>query len=262
MFQKPTPIVLNLIIINVIVFFIGDKLSTSNSILALHYVGSGAFNPIQFFTYMFVHGDGGHIFGNMFGLFIFGPMLERYWGPKKFLLYYIICGLGAGVLYSGYVYYDLYEIGRAMEAYMANPGVEQLADFLHKHNKEAFEGYYDFLQSYAQHPNDTKSLQIGTQIVKAVYNNKFNGSMVGASGALYGVLLGVGMLFPFMEVYLLFPPIPLKMFIIVSLYGLMAIYGMVQQSPGDNVAHFAHVSGMLVGFILLKIWGERRANYY
>src|SRR6478735_6462058 len=101
MFQNTTPVVINLIIINVIVYFTGELLHTTNSFLSLHYIGSSAFNPIQFFTYMFVHGSGGHIFSNMLGLFFFGPVLERYWGPKKFLIYYIVCGVAASMLYSG-----------------------------------------------------------------------------------------------------------------------------------------------------------------
>lgn len=262
MFQNTTPIVINLIIINVIVYFTGEMLHTTNSFLSLHYVGSSAFNPIQFFTYMFVHGSTGHIFSNMLGLFFFGPVLERYWGSKKFLIYYIVCGVGAGMLYSGYIYYELYELKQAVNAYIAEPNAQAFASFLQKHAREEYLLNGEFIRQFELNPTSSHMINESIEFVKRTYIQGTNTSMVGASGALYAVLFAVGFLFPAMEVFLLFPPIPLKMVYLVIFYGVMAVYGMVQQQPGDNVAHFAHLSGMLVGFVLLRIWKERRPNYY
>ena len=129
MFNNTTPIVLNLIIINVLVYISGSLLGIgANEMLSLHYVGVGEFNPIQFFTYMFVHGSGMHIFNNMLGLFFFGPVLERHWGAKKFLIYYIVCGVGAGMLYSAYIYYDVTVLKEAVNAYIAHPTAERFSD--------------------------------------------------------------------------------------------------------------------------------------
>jgi membrane associated rhomboid family serine protease len=263
MFNNTTPIVLNLIIINVLVYFSGSMLGFgANEFLSLHYIESGAFNPIQFFTYMFVHGSGMHIFSNMLGLFFFGPVLERHWGSKKFLIYYVVCGVGAGILYSGYVYYDVYTLKQAVNLYISNPTAEMFSNFLDKHSHENYLLNYTFINDFAADPNNTTYIDKSIEFAKTIYTAKTKTTMVGASGALYAVLLGVGIIFPFMEVFLLFPPLPLKMMYLVIFYGLTSVYGMVQNQSGDNVAHFAHLSGMIVGFIMLKIWGEKRANYY
>ncbi len=261
MFQNTTPIVLNLIIINVIVYFSGEMLHTTNDFLSLHYVENGAFNPIQFFTYMFVHGSGMHIFSNMLGLFFFGPILERHWGSKKFLTYYVVCGVGAGMLYSGYVYYEIHILKEAVNAYVAHPNAQAFSDFLNKNAHEVYLQNFTFIHDFASNPTNPRFINESVEFAKQTYLQRSNTTMVGASGALYAVLFGVGLIFPYMEVFLLFPPLPVKMMYMVIFYGLSSIYGMVQQQPGDNVAHFAHLSGMIVGFILLKIWGERRATY-
>jgi membrane associated rhomboid family serine protease len=263
MFNNTTPIVLNLIIINALVYFSGSMLGVGASdLLSLHYVGSRDFNPIQFFTYMFVHASGMHIFSNMLGLFFFGPVLERHWGSKKFLMYYIVSGIGAGMLYSVYVYYDIYSLKEAVDAYVSQPNAEAFASFLNKHAHDVYLQNYRFINDYAANPQNTQYVAESTEFVKSIYLVKSKTTMVGASGALYAVLLGVGIIFPFMEVFLLFPPLPLKMMYLVIFYGLTSIYGMIQNQSGDNVAHFAHLSGMIVGYVLLKIWDEKRANYY
>jgi len=258
MFQNPTPIIVNLIIINVIVFFTGGLLHTTNGFLSLHYVGSSAFNPIQFFTYMFVHVNAGHIFSNMLGLFLFGPILERYWGGKKFLIYYIVCGVGAGLLYSGYVYFEMYSLKQAVNAFIADPTAQGFNSLIRKYAAAEYVRLSPLIEEFEVYPTNTQYINKCVELAKQLYNVKANTPMVGASGALYAVLLGVGFLFPTIELH----PIPLKMVYLVMIYGAMAVYGMIQQQRGDNVAHFAHLSGMLVGFMLLKIWKERRPNYY
>ena len=263
MFNNVTPIVLNLIIINVLVYFSGSIIGYgANEFLSLHYIRDGQFNPVQFFTYMFVHGSGMHIFSNMLGLFFFGPLLETHFGSKKFLMYYIICGIGAGMLYSGYVYYDMYIIKNAVNAYISNPGAQALSDFLNKYDHQTYLLNSNYFNSFAADPENQEYIKGSIEKLKEFYLLKSKSTMVGASGALYGVLIGVGMIFPFMQVRLLFPPIPLKMMYIIIFYCLTSVYGMVQAQPGDNIAHFAHLSGMIIGFIMLKVWGEKRSNYY
>lgn len=174
----------------------------------------------------------------------------------------MLCGVGAGVLYSGYVYYEVYVLKEAINAFISNPTAEAFADFLNKNAHEVYLQNYAFINSFAKDPQNTAYITESVEFVKSIYLAKTKTTMVGASGALYAVLLGVGIIFPFMEVFLLFPPLPLKMMYLVIFYGLTSVYGMVQNQSGDNVAHFAHLSGMIVGFVMLKIWGEKRANYY
>jgi membrane associated rhomboid family serine protease len=257
MFQNPTPIVLNLIIINVIVFITGSMLHTSNDFLSLHYVGSAAFNPIQFFTYMFVHANLRHLLGNMLGIFLFGTMLEQYWGSKKFLTYYTICGIAAGMLYSGYVYYEMFVLKQALNSYISHPSAQAFSDFLNKHLHALYLQNFDFLTEFAKDPSNPLYISESIGVAKQIVFLKGNTPMLGASGAVYAVLLGVGLLFPNRE----FSVFRIKLVFVVLAFGLLSIYGMIEQKPDDHVAHFAHLSGMIVGFVLLTIWGERRANY-
>ncbi len=195
-----SPVVRNLIIINVVVFVLQNFLPIGSSrciefqyipglsgFISLWPIGSCAFAPYQFFTYMFAHGGFGHIFFNMLALASFAPILENYWGEKKFLIFYVITGMGAGILY-------------ALVNYFFFPGTV--------------------------------------------------GSMLGASGAIYGILMAFGMVFPNMEIMLLFPPIPIKAKYMVFLMGILT-YTM---DHSGSVAHLAHFGGALVAFLLITIW--------
>jgi membrane associated rhomboid family serine protease len=188
-----TPVVKNLVIINVVIFLVDSFMSGLHLMeyLALWNVRTEYFQPYQLFTYMFAHGGFMHIFFNMLALSFMGPILETYWGPKRFLLFYMITGIGAGVF-------------------------NILVDL--------FFGAGSF------------------------------GLMMGASGAVYGVLTAFGVLFPNMEIMLLIPPIPIKAKYLVLILGGIAIYSGFNSSPGDNTAHFAHLGGIVVAFILLQFW--------
>lgn len=206
-----TPIVRNLIIINVIVF-LGQAISPQIDIgscfgpgysrgedlltayLALFNVHTSCFRPYQLFTYMFAHGGFMHIFFNMMALAFMGPILESFWGQKKFLLFYIITGVGAAAFSVGI---DLILGGGA-------------------------------------------------------------GSMLGASGAIYGLLMAFGMIFPDMEVQLLIPPIPIKAKYLVFLLGGLTFL----MDRSGSVAHFAHLGGAVVGFIVVKAWRSQGGSYY
>ncbi len=183
-----TPMVRNLVIINVAVFLAQNLLSNLHitEYLSLWNVRSNFFKPYQFFTYMFAHGGIGHIFFNMFALASFAPILETHWGDKKFLIFYLATGLGAGVIYAVVNYF------------------------------------------------------LGAS----------GGIMLGASGALYGILMAFGMVFPNLEVTLLFPPIPIKAKYLVFLIGFIT-YAM---DRSGTVAHLAHFGGALVGFVIISIW--------
>lgn len=214
-------VVKNLLIINAILFLADVVMSRFgidlNSILGLHFFMASDFQPYQLLTYMFMHGSFAHLFWNMFALWMFGNTLENIWGPKRFLLFYVLCGLGAGLLQEGVQYIEY---------------VTQLSN-------------YD-------------NVNMGGSIVPmSEYLNYM--TTVGASGAIYGLLLAFGMMFPNSLIYLyFFVPIKAKWFVIgFALIELLMGVG----SSGDHVAHFAHLGGMLVGLIIILIWKKKGCLY-
>ena len=227
MFQQATPVVRNLLIINGIFYVVTHFLAPDlRPLLAGYYPSAPQFQPWQVVTHMFMHGSIGHIFFNMFALFMFGSQLERVWGPKRFLNYYLACGLGAFFLHEmvvGYGYFTTYGTWF--------PRVE-----------EVFPGFgYSALQAQAQ---------------------RMFVPVVGASGAVFGLLLGFGMLFPNTRLQLLFPPVPIKARFFVLGYGALELLLALDNNPGDNVAHFAHLGGMIFGYLLLKRWQRDRDVFY
>lgn len=188
-----TPLVRNIIIINVAVFLAQNLFRNMHltEYLSLWDLHSGLFRPYQFFTYMFAHGGLGHIFFNMLALASFAPILESYWGEKKFLTFYLATGIGAGVIYG-------------VSNYFLGPGA--------------------------------------------------GGSMLGASGAIYGILMAFGMIFPNMQLMLLFPPIPIKAKYMVFIMGFIT-YAL---DSSGSVAHLAHFGGALVAFIIISAWRNQR----
>ncbi|MBP1616230.1 MAG: rhomboid family protein [Bacteroidetes bacterium] len=210
----------NIIIINIICWFaeivFAKRGIDLTGILGLHFFKSDDFNIYQFVSYMFMHDPSSiaHVFFNMFAVFMFGPTLESLWGPKRFLIYYMVTGIGAGV-------------------------VQQLA--------WAFD-YRELLL------NSASLVNTGANII--AQSDFFNilPPTVGASGAVFGILLAFGMLFPNVQLMLLFPPIPIKAKWFVIGYGLMELYLGVANFSGDNVAHFAHLGGMLFGIFMILYW--------
>lgn len=236
--------------------------------LGLHYFSSELFQPYQFVTYMFMHGGIDHIFFNMFALWMFGNVLENVWGPKRFLIFYMVTGIGAALIYMGYEAFHFYQIQQSVDAFLANPIPEEYYALVKKH----FGVYLEIPENQAQIDafftswnNNLSSSQIYiqqamTDINQFVSFQKSN-PVVGASGSVFGVLLAFGMLFPntLLYIYFLFP-IKAKYFVI--LYGALELFMGIANNPGDNVAHFAHLGGMLFGFILIKLWSKKRNNFY
>lgn len=260
-----TPVVTNLILANVGVFLIGNYFFSEEQVfnlLGLHFFGSPLFNPLQFFTYMFVHAGFGHIFWNMFALVIFGPLLEETWGGKRFLAYYILCGLGAGLLYGVYQYFDLRGLEDAYATFMQNPSPDTMADFFYHYARDFYSEKVSWIDTFRMHPNNPQFIQQAQIWVNGYYHALLNAPMIGASGAVFGILIAFGMLFPNTEL-IIFPIfIPIKAKYIVALYGIIAYFGAIRQSAGDHTAHIAHLAGMLVGFIIIKYWQKQRTRFY
>ncbi|MDX1628824.1 MAG: rhomboid family intramembrane serine protease, partial [Fulvivirga sp.] len=254
-----TPVVKNLLIINVVVFILQSLYSGFTEIVSLWKVGSENFAPYQFFTYMFAHGGFGHILFNMLGLVFLGPLLEQFWGPKRFITFYLITGIGAGLIYSGIEYVRMNKLETQVEEYVMNPTPDNLNIFVDKNSNYFGPAIHDFITEFSKQPGNQAYINESKSIVKSLYNQAYNlGSMLGASGAVYGILMAFGLLFPNTELMLLFPPIPVKAKYLVLVLGVIALYSGLQRNPGDNVAHFAHLGGMIFAFIMIKYWQSQR----
>lgn len=229
----------NLLIINVLAFLATLTFHNLfnydvNLELGLYYVGSEHFKPIQFITYMFLHGDFTHLFMNMFAFWMFGSAVENYWGPKRFLYYYLATGIGAAI-------------------------IQQLVAFI---RIESMAAQID-PQLMQQMLTEGRSILLsGRNFVGELGNLNaiYNGYTVGASGSVFGILLAFGMLFPNSLIYVYFA-IPVKAKWLVMGYGALELYSGFANNPGDNVAHFAHLGGMLFGFILIKYWKKNDNNF-
>jgi membrane associated rhomboid family serine protease len=232
MFNQRLPIVTkNLLIINIILFAATYMLKKQGidltEKLGLHYYKAPMFKPYQFITYLFMHGNLMHIFFNMFAVFMFGSVLENVWGPKKFLTYYIFTGLGAALTQFVVYYFQL-------------------------------KSDVNMLQIQAAYEHTTNYIE-QTQLIELrnAYLNSPGFTVVGASGSLFGLLIAFGYLFPNTELMMMFLPIPIKAKYFVALYGAIELFSGIANTESDNVAHFAHLGGMLFGFILLMIWRQR-----
>ena len=262
MFARLTPMVKNLLLITVAAYLIPSILGWNNinGYLGLWHISSSNFQPYQFFTYMFAHGGFMHLLFNMLGLLFLGPMLEQFWGPKRFLTFYLITGIGAGVFYGGVKYTQTIPMKNKMEEYIANQNPDDFAVYMAKYAPQHYNGLYEFIEYYSEHEAEGKRQSIS--YVEQVYSSIINVPMVGASGAIYGILMAFGMLFPNTRLMLLFPPIPIKAKYFVLILGGFALYSQFMNSGGDNVAHLAHLGGMLFAFIMIKIWSRDKRNFY
>ncbi|QJW91732.1 rhomboid family intramembrane serine protease [Spirosoma taeanense] len=255
-----TPVVRTILIINVLVFFV-----TNESIIqqfGLHSFLSDMFSPIQLLTHMFLHGGFGHIFSNMIGLIVFGPMLERFWGPKRFTFFYFFTGLGAALLFSGINYFEIRDVYEAVQDYRLAPTPDGFMSFIDMYAQSLYDQVASFAERFEQQPDNQQFIDGSLQIVNRLYAGQVNEPMVGASGAIFGVIMGFGLLFPNTQLFLLFPPIPVKAKYLVIFYGAYELYTGIYRAQADNVAHFAHIGGMLFAFILVKYWGSQRKNFY
>ncbi|WP_370090289.1 rhomboid family intramembrane serine protease [Ekhidna sp.] len=262
MFRRLTPVAKNILIINVAILLLSSVLRLPlNDWFGLRVVYSSEFAPYQFLTYMWLHGGMWHLFGNMIAVLVFAPMLEMVWGSKRFLIFYLVCGIGAGILYGAADAIEKLPLKNAAEAYMENPSPEAFERFILDNKSfinvargaELLDLYYDN-PAYEQET---------IAAVRSIYNGVVtNGNMVGASGAVFGILFAFAFLFPNTELFLLFPPIPIKAKYLVFFYAMYELYAEFNRTPGDNVAHLAHLSGMLIAFILLKFWKNDTRKFY
>jgi len=264
----------NIIIINVIMYLATLAFETVNidlvKLFGLHYYLADDFKPHQFITYIFMHGGFSHILFNMLGVYIFGQVLEQVWGPKRYLIFYILTGLGAALAQYIVIYFTTGPFVDAIELVQNNLTKDSIKnllntpEFQHHVSFDFINNYDDFVQQYnnASHENSPRALSLASQFLLDFKNQYLNSQVVvGASGSLFGLLGGFGMLFPNRELYLYFF-IPIKAKWLVILYGGFEIFSGLQNNPTDNVAHFAHIGGLLVGIALVLFWRKDRNHFY
>ena len=268
------PVVKNLLIINGLMFLASLTFESSigldlNDLLGLHYFQSEKFNIFQIVSYMFMHGSISHIFFNMFAVWMFGSAIENVWGSKRFLIYYLLTGFGAAIIHYITIYIDMAPIISQMEAIIYSPNADAIIGFANAHPwgnyidsirypqiyEETLEFYNNTLQTLNTNPNDSGALRDASVFFQDYLRHYLNlPNVIGASGSLFGILLAFGMMFPNMRLYMIFIPIPIKAKYLMIGYGAMELFSAIQDNPGDNVAHFAHLGGMLFGFIIIKFW--------
>lgn len=236
MLQRLPLVTKNILIINVLVFLACQVLPELNICLSAYFFQSPNFKIWQIITHMFMHGSITHIFFNMFGVVMFGAVLENYWGPKKFLNYYLLCGLGAFGLHEFIAYLEIQKMIALLPA--ANVA-------------EVFENGASILLQNQNY----------TDVGLAKLNLSLNVGLVGASGCLFGLLIAYGMMFPDAQMMLMFIPYPIKAKYFVLGYGAIELLMAFRNSESDNVAHFAHLGGMLIGYAILKYWQHKGKLY-
>lgn len=240
------PVTKNLIIINIIVWAVEAIFprfgNTIINVLGLHLLGAHFFNPVQLITYLFVHAPTNpwHLLFNMFSLWMFGSILERVWGSKRYFMFYFVCGIGAAVVQ------EIVWLSTWMHDYVSE--IAKLNGLSYAHMKEIV---------------DTAMAHHDSMFVAGVESFKNSMVTIGASGAVYGLLLGYAFVFPNQPLYLFFIPYPIKAKYMMIGYGVIEFF--LGFNGGDTVAHFAHLGGMLFGIILLLYWkkkGTLRGNYF
>jgi membrane associated rhomboid family serine protease len=260
-----TPVVKNLLIINVVVFILPLVVEGLEGFIEqnfpLFYVEGDLFRPWQIITYMFLHASGGHIFGNMIGLVIFGPWLEELFGSKRFLTYYLVTGVGAGLLFMGTEFIENRGVKEDVNSFLLEPSANDFEVMVMENFPQFYYGVAELMEQYSANPQNEAIEQEAINATHQMYEATLNVPMVGASGAVFGLILAVGLLFPLRQIMLLIPPIPLKVRTFAILYGAFEVYSVIQNAPNDNIAHYAHLGGMLVGYIVLVIWGEAQNRY-
>lgn len=247
----------NLLLLNVLMFILTFVFETKGiklgEILGAHYFGTPLFEPYQIVSHFFMHGDLFHLFFNMYALIMFGSFLEKLWGPKRFFILYIASALGAFLLYNGMGYFHVLELKTQINNDSLIAGINGIIkeNHLSEHTFYLIENFINSHNYKGVNPE-----LIFEYVIKSYI------PMVGASGAIFGILASFAILFPNTELQLLFPPIPIKAKWLIGGYFLLELYMSFQDKAGDNVAHLAHVGGAIVGAIIVLIWRKRSNHFY
>jgi membrane associated rhomboid family serine protease len=270
-FEILPPAVKNLLIINVLCFLAQQTFGGFNAgfsiedTFALHAWQSSLFRPWQLVTHLFLHGSMSHIFFNMLALWMFGSVLENVWGSKRFMVFYMICGLGAALMHLLFLSYEMIPLVRDYAAVMGehampNSNNAALINFLQKH--DVFKAQDRMIETLRVLPGNNEQVRALVDSIGSYYDNALNTATLGASGAVFGILAAFGYLFPNTYIYI-YMLIPVKAKWVVLFYGALELYEGIRNSAGDNIAHWAHIGGAVVGLIIVITWNKtnRRTLY-
>ena len=274
-FRVLPPVVKNLLIINTLFFL--ATLAMANygidlvRVFGLHYPGAPDFKVHQLVTYMFMHGGFEHILFNMFALWMFGNVLENVWGGRRFLAFYLVTGIGAGLTYIIWIHFEIAPVINGLDHVIANPTLQNLFSFNNYHKFEIsqysgaiwghFKQFEQAVTTLQYDPQNHAAVQEMINFLSEYKNYLLNQQVVvGASGAVFGILLAFGMMFPDTLIYLYFA-IPIKAKWFVLGYGALELISGVMNRPGDNVAHFAHLGGMIFGYFMIVYWKKKGKLY-
>lgn len=263
MFLPLTPVVKNLLIVNGLVYLAQLTFQSKfpvDELFAQHHFLSKDFRPHQLLTYMFMHDTNGfsHLLFNMLALFMFGTKLEMVWGAKRFLTFYLICGIGAGLISGLATLVETYPVISDLNFLQEHPTVRNFNMLLSKYDWIRVRVPSEFTSFLNASPNDPAAPRAIFNMSDQIRAVTTGGQMVGASGAIFGILAGVAYLFPndMIMIYFLFP-IKMKWFVLI--YGAIELWLAIQNNPQDKVAHGAHLGGALVGFLMVY-FSYRRGN--
>lgn len=264
------PVVKNIIIINVLLFA-----ATQLSVYVLHSdfmlrhlalfsVKSPLFEPHQIATHIFMHANLAHIFFNMFGVFMFGRILEQLWGSKKMLIFYTVTGLGAAFIHLTVNYFQMNHMLSLAHQFTSTPSYTLFNQIVTKYGSRAdqYDQIMSFMQQWFYKPDDPSFIAGSKAYIADIIYGNLNIPTVGASGAVFGLLIAFAMMFPDVELMLIFLPIPIKAKYFVPFYALLELFFGVAGFQWDNVAHFAHLGGALFGFLLVKYWKGNQFRIY
>ena len=237
LFRNLSPVVKNLLIINGVFFLAQNLIGGFSENLSLYYFESSHFRAWQLVTHFFMHGGIGHIFFNMFALVMFGSQIERVLGEKRFLIYYFITAFGAALLHQFAIYIE----------------IQQFKSLISTDSYNVILNYSNLFDTEFS-PSEINSVN---SLVPLIHT-----PVLGASGAVFGLLAAFAYYFPNTKLMLMFPPIPIKAKFFVLGYAAIELFSGISNSPGDNVAHFAHLGGALFGIILVLIWKKDTSRFY
>ncbi len=259
-----SPVVKHLLFINILVFLGTIMLSQSGvlpdlqDLLALHYPGSEKFRPFQIVTHFFAHDQSNlfHLFFNMFALVMFGSILEFNWGGNRFLFFYFICAMGSAILHTIFSYIEIMPLQQALANFQANPDLDTFWAYFHQtkladmpENAEAFREL-----STGVRMGDASIIAAASSQMQIHLTSTMNVGVVGASGAISGLLVAFGMMFPNAPLMLIFLPVPVKAKYFIPGLLILEVFLASQQYSWDNIAHYAHLGGALTGFLLILYW--------
>lgn len=276
-FGSTTRVVRNLLIINIAIYVLSIFLWMSfqfdlHKIFGLFYFKSQSFKPYQFITHMFLHAYINpytnriiifHILFNMFGLWMFGRVLENVLGSRKFFLLFFISGLGAAFIHTFVQHLQISALIKQADSFINAPSYDSFHYIIEKYINSPSQRLINFMDEWFYQPDNPEFFNEAKSIVSTIVNIQVNENVtVGASGAVFGILAAFTLLFPNVELMLIFFPVPIKAKYLVPGYAILELFFGVANFKGDNIAHFAHLGGALFGLILVLIWKKSQFKVY